>query len=318
MQAAIICPVKSSCLCFSVPRCSRSAFSAALRQKLLPHRAPGWGPRFREAPFLVVLALGMVSFAWLVRRGRFSLYRLLLFSASFYLGWQATRNSALFALVAAIVIARTFDDAIEATRAVSAAPVKFRRTHRTRRPRDTAKLRPAAHLGLLVAIALVGLAALSGTLYSWAGEGRTVGFGERRQWYAHEACDLLARPDMPERIAAFNLGQAGVCIAHAAPEHKLFMDPRLEVNSQETFERYVAGIRKLWRGEADWGIPLGIDYARSDDIPALLIERGILGRAIDVLAHDPRWRCVHLDALAAVFVAAPFAEAHGLAQVKVD
>jgi hypothetical protein len=119
-------------------------------------------------------------------------------------------------------------------------------------------------------------------------------------------------------MRAFNLGQAGVCIAHAAPEHELFMDPRLEVNSQATFERYVAGIRKLWRGEPDWEISLGIDYSRPDEIPALLIERGVLARAIVVLSRGSRWRCVHADAVAAVFVAAPFAETHRLADVKAN
>jgi hypothetical protein len=34
-----------------------------------------------------------------------------------------------------------------------------------------------------------------------------------------------------------------------------------------------------------------------------------------VLAHDPNWRCVHADPVAAVFVAKLFAEAHDLAEV---
>ena len=45
------------------------------------------------------------------------------------------------------------------------------------------------------------------------------------------------------------------------------------------------------------------------------VERGILSRVIGVLAHDPHWRCVHADAVAAVFVATAFAETHGLAVV---
>jgi hypothetical protein len=167
---------------------------------------------------------------------------------------------------------------------------------------------------LLAAIALTAVAVASGRLYAWAGEGRTIGFGERPRWYAHESCEFLARPGMPERIVAFNLGQAGVCIAHVREQHKLFMDPRLETNSEETFARYLAGLRGLWRG-ADWEAPLGIDPGRPDEIPALLVERGILSRVINMLAHDSRWRCVHADAVAAVFVATPFAEAHQLAAV---
>ena len=165
-----------------------------------------------------------------------------------------------------------------------------------------------------MAIAALGLTAASGALYAWAGEGRSTGLGERKHWYAHGACAFLARPDLPERIVAFNLGQSAVCIAHAAPDHKLFMDPRLEVNTQETFARYLAGLRKLWRGEAGWEAPLGIDYERPAELPALLIERGVLGRAANNLARDPRWRCVYVDAVAAVFVATGFAKAHRLAE----
>jgi hypothetical protein len=119
---------------------------------------------------------------------------------------------------------------------------------------------------------------------------------------------------MPERIVAFNLGQAAVCIAHVREQHKLFMDPRLETNPEKTFARYLAALRGLWRG-AGWETPLGIDFARPDEIPALLVERGILSRVINVLAHDSRWRCVHADAVAAVFVATAFAETHQLAAV---
>jgi hypothetical protein len=187
-----------------------------------------------------------------------------------------------------------------------------RRSERGDPPRRHAR---RASLWALGAVAALGLATLSGGLYAWAGEGRVVGLGERRQWYAHDACRFLARPDLPERIVAFNLGQAAVCIAHAAPAHKLFMDPRLEVNSQDTFERYLAGLRRLWRGEAAWEAPLGIDYQRPAELPALLIERGVLARAAAMLARDPRWRCVYADPVATVFVPTAFAEAHELAAV---
>jgi hypothetical protein len=78
----------------------------------------------------------------------------------------------------------------------------------------------------------------------------------------------------------------------------------------------LAGIRALWHGDADWGRPLGIDPSRPDEMPALLIERGALVRAIFLLARDPLWRCVHADPVAVVFVATAFAENHGLASVS--
>ncbi|HEX7505759.1 MAG TPA: hypothetical protein VF550_03235 [Polyangia bacterium] len=258
--------------------------------------------------YFAVLALGIVSFVLQRRCARPSLFRLLLFAASAYLGWQATRNSALFALVAAFVIAWNLDEVSHSVRPAAKS------SKRQRRPEVATKrnLDPV----LLVVIVMLGLVTASGGLYAWAGEDRTVGFGERKNWYAHDACTFLARPDLPERIAAFNLSQAAVCIAHTAPAHKQFMDPRLELNSQQTFERYLDGIRKLWRGQPNWEAPLGIDYARPDETPALLIERGVLGRAADVLAKDPRWRRVYTDAVAVVFVTTEFAEAHGLAAAR--
>jgi hypothetical protein len=262
---------------------------------------------------LLLLALGLASFGFLFRRVGFRPFRTLLFVAFAYLGWQATRNSALFALVVAVVTAWNIEESLVPVPA-NTAPLRGRRS---RRP-DQKASRPARNmeLAVLVGIGLLAIATLSGGLYAWAGEGRSIGLGERQRWYAHEACEFLSRKDTPERIAAFNLGQAAVCIAHTGERHKQFMDPRLEVNSPETFERYLAGIRALWHGDADWGVPLGIDPARPDEMPALLIERGVLGRAISVLAHDPLWRCVHADPVAVVFVASAFAEAHHLPAVS--
>ena len=94
------------------------------------------------------------------------------------------------------------------------------------------------------------------------------------------------------------------------------MDPRLEVNSQETFEHYLEGIRALWQGQSGWEVPLGIEYGRPAEVPALLIERGLLGRAAQVLSRDTRWRCVYADPVATVFVASSFAQEHNLSEVS--
>jgi len=252
--------------------------------------------------FLLVLALGVASFVVAGLRRRFSPFRALIFGGAIYLGWQATRNSALMALVTAVVFLANLDDG-QATVDASAKP-------RTR------KRRRRAEPVLLVALVLVLIAVVSGRLYAWAGEGRSIGFGERPHWFAHEACEFLARPGMPERMVAFNLSQAGVCMAHTGEARRQFIDPRLEVNSTETFERYLAGLRGLWRNSDDWEAALEIDRSRPEEIPALLIERGILNRVIYQLQGNPHWRCVHVDTVAAVFVDTAFAEEHGLAAVK--
>lgn len=286
-----------------------------------------WNPYLLA--YFATIVLGLVSFAVCARRGQVRLFRAALFAVGAYLGWQATRNNALFGVMAVFVTTWNLDDALAARPRVEVPP---KTTSRRRapagkrakagsgsRPSQAPRVRrwPEPNSVLLAAVGALGLATVSGALYSWSGEGRRVGLGERARWFAHDACAFLARPDLPERIVAYNISQAGVCIAHSAPEHKQFMDPRLEVNTQETFERYLAGIRRLWKNDVSWENALGIDYGRPDEIPAILIERGPLARAAEILSHDPRWRCVFADPLATVFVATRFAEQHDLPAVSV-
>ncbi len=253
--------------------------------------------------FFVVLALGLASFVVAGLRHRFSLFRALVFGGAAYMGWQATRNSALMTVVTAAVFLGNLDQ--------DGPPAREPAKQRPAKPQPR-RMEPL----LLAALALMMLVVASGKLYAWAGEGRTIGLGERPHWFAHESCEFLARPGLPPRMVAFNLSQAGVCIAHAGESRKQFIDPRLEVNSTETFERYLAGLRGLWRGSDDWESALMIDRSRPDEIPALLIERGILNRAIHQLLDNPRWRCVHADTVAVVFVDTALAEAQGLAAVR--
>ena len=287
-----------------------------------------WNP-YLLAYFATVL-LGLVGFVLCARRAEVRLFRVLLFAAGVILAWQATRNSALCGVIAVLVTTWNLDDALAARPPAEAAPTKKSRRgaaadkvsrgsqpSKDSREAKTSGARrwPEPNAVLLVAVGALGLATVSGALYSWSGEGRRVGLGERPRWFAHDACAFLSRPDLPERIVAYNISQAAVCIAHGAPQHKQFMDPRLEVNTQETFERYLAGIRRLWNNDISWENALGIDYGRPDEIPAILIERGPLGRAAEILSHDARWRCVFADALATVFVTTRFAEQHHLPSV---
>jgi|HubBroStandDraft_6_1064221.scaffolds.fasta_scaffold13300_5 hypothetical protein len=277
-----------------------------------------WNPYLLA--YFATFLLGLISFVACARCGRLRLFRGLIFAAGAYLAWQATRNNALFGVIAVLVTTWNFDDASSARSPAEAPPA--RRSRRRAAAGKVSKVGrarrwPAANAALLVAVCALALATVSGTLYAWSGEGRRLGLGERPRWFAHDACAFLSRPELPARIAAFNIGQAAVCIAHGAPAHKEFMDPRLEVNTQETFERYLAAIRRLWNNDLRWESALGIDYGRPDEIPAILIERGPLGRAAEILSHDPRWRCVFADPLATAFVTTHFAQQHGLPAVSI-
>ena len=273
-----------------------------------------WNP-YLLAYFLAV-ALGVISFVVCARRsGQVRSFRVLIFGAGAYLAWEATRNSALYGVVAVLVTTWNFDDAMAAQASAASLGAKKPRGRVPARQVSHARRWPEPNAVALGAVGVLALATISGGLYAWAGEGRRIGLGERPRWFAHEACAFVSRPDLPERMVAYNISQAAVCIAHGAPEHKQFMDPRLELNSEETFERYLAGIRRLWQNDASWEGVLGIDHDRPDEMPALLIERGPLGRAAEILSHDPRWRCVYADEMATVFVSNRFAEQHGLPAV---
>jgi hypothetical protein len=276
-----------------------------------------WNP-YLLAYFLSIL-LGVGTFVACARRAELRPFRVVVFGAGAYLGWQATRNNALFGVIAVLVTTWNLDDVL-AARSPAAAPgaaPTAKKSRRSARAAQTSRPRRRAdpNAVLLAAVGAIAVATLSGGLYAWAGEGRRIGLGERPSWFAHDACAFLGRPDLPARVVAYNISQAAVCIAHGAPAHRQFMDPRLEVNSDETFTRYLDGMRKLWHNDTSWEAALGIDYARPDELPAILIERGPLGRAAEILSHDPRWRCVFADQLATVFVPTGFAEAHALPAV---
>ena len=212
-----------------------------------------WNPYLLA--YFAAIVLGLVSFVLCARRAELRLFRLLIFAAGVYLAWRATRNSALCGVIAVLVTTWNFDDALAARPPAAAAPTKKSRRRAPAgslaRPRLesgdlSARRWPAPNAVLLAAVGALGLATVSGRLYSWSGEGRRVGLGERPSWLAHDACAFLARPDLPECIAAYNISQAAVCIAHGAPQHKQFMDPRLEVNTQET-------LNATWPRSADCG-----------------------------------------------------------------
>jgi hypothetical protein len=150
-------------------------------------------------------------------------------------------------------------------------------------------------------VAFVTALVLSGSFYAWAGEGRTVGFGEKPLAFAYNACDYLARPGMPARVIVANIGQSAVCTYHLRADQRQFLVSRIEPARADAFERYVYGISGLLQGRLDWDTPFAIDFSKPDEFPSILIEHS-LGRAVENLARDPRWRLAYRDELASVFL----------------
>jgi hypothetical protein len=213
------------------------------------------------------------------------LYRLLLTAAFGFLALQAVRNASLFALVSGFVIATNTNDWMEALEAARPSPAIGRRVDR------------AASIGLATLLGLAIVAAAAGW-YSPVKLGLfPMGLRERPVTFAHGAARFAGRPGMPEHALVMELAQASVYLFHNAPERKPFIDPRLEVPSQQTFEAYVQLDRRLNLGHPGWS---GVVAEMGN--PLILLDHAKSHGAEATLLVDPRWRCVYHDAVASVFL----------------
>lgn len=271
------------------------------------------------ALFLLAAVLAVVSFGLTLAKGRVSVFRLLLFAAFFWLGWQAKRNSGLFALVTATVTLWNAGDAFalfrapgkrSATSRATSAPAASRAPVSSLAPVSSPALRGAA----AVALAITAIGVVNGSFYDVAGEGRTFGLGERADWFPHEAARFMARPGMPDRALCFELGAAAVYLFHNGPARKVFIDPRLEVAPRPVFERFLAMMRGAAAGDPAWTDGLGT----SDPVqwPALLVARGRTSAMLRGLLSDARWRPVYADAAGVVFLPVAKADALKLPAVR--
>lgn len=254
---------------------------------------------------LLLAALGAASFVRLAWRGRFDLYRALVFAAFGYLAWQSSRNSALFAIAGGWVVARNF---AELSPAETPAPSP-RRFH-------FGAVALAASLGLLIAS--------MPTDVFWAlarsESARRFGFGEAPNLFAHDSARFLGREGMPQNVFAVDQGEAAVYIFHNGPERRVFADGRLEVNSREVLAKYQAIRTQMARSDPQLleslrqTAPPGADGRR--EAPALLIDVG--AREWTGVAKDQRFRPVYFDGVALVFLTSEQAKRLQLPAIAID
>ncbi|HUY33731.1 MAG TPA: hypothetical protein VMV69_13355 [Pirellulales bacterium] len=252
---------------------------------------------------LALFGLGLATFGWLLAIRRFCPFRALLFALFAYLAWQASRNSALFALVGGVVLEANVGELSESR---PAAP--------TRR----------FHLGRVVLASLLGLllVALPSDVFWTVAHGempRRFGWGEVPRAFAHESARFLGREGMPKRVFAVDQGAAAVYIFHNGPKRRVFADGRLEVHSRRTLERYQA----IWH-ELTTHDPAVIDHLLLDvepepggarEVPALLIDVAAVSHGWPTslaLFADARFRAVHFDESAFVFLTTEQADRLGL------
>jgi hypothetical protein len=221
--------------------------------------------------------MGVVIQARSILLGR-EIFRLLPIVAFAFLAWQSVRNVGHFAVVAGMLSM------------VNLGP----RLPELRRWRlDWTEALPVT--------LVIGMAWVGGRWSTWIGSDREFGFGAHPEHFSFPAMEVCAKPGMPTRAAVFHLGHAATYIFACGPEKQVLMDPRLEVNSEQTYQQYREIQASLERGS-----PEGLAMLDALDVP-LVVADGKQNLGIQVtLLTSPLWRCVHWDPIAAVFVRATY------------
>lgn len=236
---------------------------------------------------------------------RLSPFRLMLFGAFSLLSLKATRNSHQFAAVVGTVTAWNFGE--------WAAALARRRAEASRGRPSKSALALAPRLAVAGGVALTILLVGTGQFYAWAGEGRTVGWGERPLWFPHAASKFAGSEGMPGRFLVFHNGHAGLFEYDNGPGRKVYADARLEVMGPEVYAKDRDLARDIVLQRPGWSDRI---VALGPPTPGVLVDhvqRESAGLATAMLGASA-WRCVYYDETASVYVH----EQSGFAGASVD
>ncbi len=228
--------------------------------------------------------LTFFSFAWLlITRRKWSLFRLMLFAGFSHLAWQASRNTNIFAFVSAFIACENFADA----RSTSS---------------HTTASRPIPSLinattGMTVLMAGLCVAVVTGWWNEFAEKNKPFRLGEASNWFIHDAAKFAGQPGFPRRAFVANNGQAEVYVYHNAPECRVFMDARLEVCTQQTFELFNRVLGSMAVSDPTWQ-----NLFRDGELPVVILDSRTARASINGMLMTPGWRMVFADRSAAVFL----------------
>lgn len=233
-----------------------------------------------------LIAAGTVVLV-LFRDRRISIWRTLLLAGFSHLAWVATRNTNVFALVAASVTGGLLDDSAVA------------------RGKAEASESPRGDQIGAILIGVMMICVMSGLWGSMAEPGKSFRLGEAKAWFGHEAVKFAGQEGMPQRAFLAHFGLAGAYIMHNGPEKKVFMDPRLEVCSRRTFEKWDQTLELMAQGNPAWE---GIVNPDGKGLPAVILDSRSSREVINGMFRIPAWRLVFADQAAAVFIPASLAD----------
>ena len=229
--------------------------------------------------------LTVSSFIWLlITRRRWSLFRLLLFAGFSHLAWQASRNTNIFAFVSGFIACENFADA---RRTTSRTTISFSSNRSLINCTNT----------MMVVMAGLCVAVVTGWWNEIAEKNKPFGLGEARNWFIHDAARFASQPGFPHRAFVANIGQAEVYVYHNAPQFRVFMDARLEVCTQQTFEMFNRVLAAMAVSDHTWQA-----LVRDGELPVVILDSRTSRPAINGMMRTAGWRLVFADRAAAVFL----------------
>ena len=230
------------------------------------------------------------SFVWLlVNKRRWSPFRLLLFAGFTHLAWQASRNTNIFALVSGFIACENFRDSSQASAGSLASKPTNALIHRTK-----------AMVALMVVLCL---SVVTGWWNELGEKNKPFRLGEAPHWFIHDAAIFAGQPGFPGRAFVSHIGQAEVYIYHNGPYKKVAMDARLEVCTQQSFERFNDAYAAMSEGHPRW-----MNLFRDGDLPVVILDSRYSRSAINGMMGTRGWRMVFADRAAAVFLPSGLAD----------
>jgi hypothetical protein len=288
---------------FNVEQAFYAANIGEFRQPVVFFQQFGFDSVYLNAE-LALWCVAAFSFVVLAIHGRrWSPHRLLLFAGFSHLAWEASRNTNIFSIVAATVACGNFSDwwLLRQPKPGDAPKPGFSKS------RASPSLPSFSPLDGLVAAALLAftLTLPTNVWHRWTRENQSFGFGERAAWFPHAAAKFAGQPGFPAHAFAAHFGVASVYSYHNGPDRTIFMDGRLEVCTQQTFEAYNAILHSMTIGDPRWESSYRDKEGR---LPVVLLDSRTSRGPINGLLQQPQWRLVFADPSCAVFLETAQAE----------
>jgi tetratricopeptide (TPR) repeat protein len=232
--------------------------------------------------FGLFLALSAVALALDFRR--LGLSHVIIFAGTAYLALNARRNVPVFVFAFLPLAVEHAENLVE--RRGSAGGGKYRRA--------MDRLSVACHALICMAIAFQLASVLTNRYYVSDKRAERFGFGFKEQAFPHGAFVFLK--DREVRGPFFNnLDIGGMFIWEMYPAERVFIDPRLEVNSAEIFSEYYRAM-----SDANAFRNLSAKYRFNATIISHTSQDALY--LMPLMYFSPDWVLVYFDPLAAVFV----------------